>query len=555
MSLTMLGSLAGGIGLFMLGMRLMTDGLKLAAGHALRNILEKSTETRLRGLLSGAFITSLVQSSSAVTVATIGFVNAGLMNLKQAITVIYGSNIGTTITGWLVALIGLQVNIKAFALPAIGIGMFLHLIKGKQRLGALGEVLAGFGIFFLGIEILKITFHGLGEGIPLASFNLGGFSGTVFYLSIGFLLTLFMQSSSASIAIVLTATAGGAITLNNAAAVVIGANIGTTSTAALAVLGATPNAKRVAGAHAIFNVITGLVAIALLPLLLEFLIHLRQTLQLNTAPTTILATFHTTFNVLGVILMWPVTKAMVSYLKKRFRSTEEDEAHAVYLDKNIIGTPILALHALAKEIERIGIIARRMAQGAMSSETGPSEQLEKDKTVLVALEDKVADFIRLMQRGNLPHELDDALPNALRTAKYYREIAEVSFRIAKMQNIPRPIEHSELAEKFADFRGQVVKFLKAADAFAEGYSSDDCTSQLKELLSDYKHLKASLLRAGTRGELPVGKMVHQLELNSDICRIADQAEKGARYLAGLTSVEIEEKKEEDEQPEENLQTE
>lgn len=549
MSLTILGSLAGGIGLFMLGMRLMTDGLKLSAGHALRNILKKSTETRLRGLLSGTFITSLVQSSSAVTVATIGFVNAGLMNLEQAITVIYGSNIGTTITGWLVALIGLQVNIKAFALPAIGIGMFLHLIKGKQRQGALGEFLAGFGIFFLGIEILKATFHGFGDGIQLANFIDEGFVGVAFYLSIGFLLTLFMQSSSASIAIVLTATAGGAITLNNAAAVVIGANIGTTSTAALAVLGATPNAKRVAAAHAIFNIITGVVAIVLLPLLLSFLIHLRQTLQLNTEPTTILATFHTAFNVLGVILIWPATKTMVSFLKKRFRSTEEDEAHAVYLDKNIVGTPVLALHALAKEIERIGVIARRMAQGAMSSETGPSRQLEKDKTVLITLEDKVADFIKLMQRGNLPHELDDALPNALRIAKYYREVAEVSFRIVKTQNIPRPIEHPELAEKFADFRGQVVKFLKTADAFAEEYSSDACTRQFQELLTDYKHLKASLLRAGTRGELPVGKMVHQLELNSDICRIADQAEKGARYLAGLTSVKIAEKKEEAEQPE------
>lgn len=544
MSLTMLGSLAGGIGLFMLGMRLMTDGLKLAAGHALRNILEKSTKTRFRGLLSGAFITSLVQSSSAVTIATIGFVNAGLMNLKQAITVIYGSNIGTTITGWLVALVGLQVNIKAFALPAIGMGMFLHLAKGKQRQGALGEFLAGFGVFFLGIEILKITFLGFGEGIQFSSFSGGGFIGTVFYLSIGFLLTLFMQSSSASIAIVLTATAGGAITLNNAAAVIIGANIGTTSTAALAVLGATPNAKRVAAAHTIFNAITGVAAIALLPLLLGFILHLCQALQLNSSPTTILATFHTTFNVLGVIVMWPATRAMASFLKKRFRSAEEDEAHAVYLDNNIVGTPILALHALAKEIERIGVIARRMAQSAMSSEAGPGEQLEKDKTVLITLQDKIGDFIKLMQRGNLPHELDDALPNALRTSKYYREIAEVSFRIAKMPNTPHSIEHPELAEKFADFRGKVVKFLQAADAFAEEYSSDACTTQLQELLADYKHLKASLLRAGTRGELPVGKMVHQLELNSDICRIVDQAEKGARYLAGLTSIEIEEKKEE-----------
>jgi phosphate:Na+ symporter len=153
MTLSMIGSLIGGIGLFQLGMLLMTDGFKLAAGKTLRNILESSTSTPLKGLLSGALITSLVQSSSAVTVAIIGFVNAGLMSLSQAITVIYGSNIGTTMTSWLVALIGFKVNIKAFALPAIGVGMMQRLIKGPGRQGAIGEALAGFGVFFLALRL------------------------------------------------------------------------------------------------------------------------------------------------------------------------------------------------------------------------------------------------------------------------------------------------------------------------------------------------------------------------------------------------------------------
>ena len=144
----MIGSLLGGIGLFLLGMVLMTDGLKTAAGKTLRNILQSSTGTPMRGLLSGALITSLVQSSGAVTVAIIGFVNAGLMSLGQAVTVIYGTNIGTTMTSWLVAIIGFNVNIKAFALPAIGMGMMYRLIKGSGRQGAIGEALAGFGVFF-----------------------------------------------------------------------------------------------------------------------------------------------------------------------------------------------------------------------------------------------------------------------------------------------------------------------------------------------------------------------------------------------------------------------
>ena len=155
MSASTIASLLGGIGLFLLGMRLLTDGLKTAAGRALRGILARSTGTRLRGVLSGALITSVVQSSSAVTVATIGFVNAGILTLLQAVAVIYGSNVGTTATGWIVAIVGIHVNIKALALPAVGAGMLLGLFGRGDRLRAAGQALAGFGVFFLGIDVLR----------------------------------------------------------------------------------------------------------------------------------------------------------------------------------------------------------------------------------------------------------------------------------------------------------------------------------------------------------------------------------------------------------------
>jgi len=151
MTISMLGSLIGGIGLFLLGMRMMTDGLKYAAGSSLRNILESSTRTPFLGICTGAFLTSLVQSSSAVTVATIGFVNAGLVDLGHAVSLVYGSNIGTTMTGWLVSLVGFKINVKMFALPAIGLGMFLRISRSEGRYGAFGDVLTGFGVFFLGI--------------------------------------------------------------------------------------------------------------------------------------------------------------------------------------------------------------------------------------------------------------------------------------------------------------------------------------------------------------------------------------------------------------------
>ena len=534
MTLSMIGSLLGGIGLFLLGMLLMTDGFKLAAGKTLRNILEGSTSTPMRGLLSGALITSLVQSSGAVTVAIIGFVNAGLMSLSQAITVIYGSNIGTTMTSWLVALIGFKINIKAFALPAIGLGMMQRLVKGPGRQGAMGEALAGFGIFFLGIDVLKSSFEGIGAGIQLASLGGGGLISLFIFWGIGFLLTFMMQSSSAALAIVLTATAGGVIPLNDAAVMVIGANVGSTSTAALAVLGATPNAKRVAASHVVFNLLTGLVALMILPLLLKFLASLQLIVGKDAGPVTILAMFHTTFNILGVMLLWPMTGKMVVFLKNRFRTTEEDEARPRYLDNNVVSTPVLALHALAKELERLGVIARRMAKGALSTEAVPGPQLGKDKLVLDKLETKIGEFINHMQRSHLPADFDDLLPNGLRVAGYYAAIAELAIMVADKQAELQSLEDEKAAEAMAHFKGSVVRLLEIADMETEEYNVDFCMEQVHLLIDEYHDLKARLLREGTQGLIPVRQMVLLQELISYFRRIAEQAEKGARYLSGLT---------------------
>ncbi len=535
MHIATLGNLIGGIGLFLLGMQLMTDGLKIAAGQTLRNILERSTRTPFRGILSGAFITSLVQSSGAVTVATIGFVNAGLMDLRQAITVIYGSNIGTTMTGWLVTLVGFDFEINLFALPLVGLGMLLRLGRSHSRQGAIGEALAGFGIFFVGIDLMRSTFAGLGSGIDFTSLGGDSLLGRLFFLAVGFALTVAMQSSSASLAIALTATAGGLIPIASAASVVIGANIGSTSTAALSAIGATPNAKRVAAGHVLFNLATGLVALLILPLILRGLLLLPQALHQKTSATAILALFHTVFNILGVCLMWPFTRAMVRRLQKMFRSHEEDEARPLYLDKNIAATPSLAFHALAKELERMGGIARRMAKGAMSSEAGGSPQLATDRQILLRLEMEVGNFINLVRRGTLPEALDHVLPNGLRVTSYFREIADVSLRVAQLQQQGHRMDNAELAAEVSLYKQKVVRLLNLADVEREEYREEECAALFAETEELYRHLKASLLKAGTKGVLPVAQMVLQIDLMSDIRRIADQSEKGARYLATLTS--------------------
>jgi phosphate:Na+ symporter len=533
MSLALMENLLGGMGLFLMGMWLLSEGLKLAGGHALRIILSHWTGTPLRGLLSGVFITSLVQSSSAVTVATIGFVNAGLISLQRAVRVIYGSNIGTTVTGWLVAFVGLQFDIKVFALPLIGIGMLLRISGGGTRRAASGTALAGFGLFFVGIDFLRLAFAGLSQHVPLGAALNGGAGGLALAFVAGVLITVLMQSSSAAMAITLTAAAGGALPVTAAAAMVIGTNIGTTSTAVLAALGATPNARRVAAAHVAFNIITALAAFVLLPLLLWILKGFEGVLGSSGAPAVDLALFHTVFNVLGVSLMWPVSTRLVDFLERRFRSREEDEAQPRFLDRNIVTTPFLAIHALAMELERMGGIALRIAKSAMNTETTVDPRLEADSRVLDSLVEAVGEFTTLMQRSSLPAELDEVLPNALRVSRYYTEAVELARRIAAAQSAGEPIVAADLAAAVADFKAVVVKLLDTADVRNTEFSLEKSAAQLQELEGEYQRLKTHLLRGGAAGQLPVRRVVAQLDVCSDMRRLAEQAEKGARYLDGL----------------------
>jgi len=529
----MLGSLAGGIGLFLLGMWLMTDGLKFAAGGTLRRLLARWTGTRLRGIASGALITSLVQSSSAVTVATIGIVNAGLMGLGEAVTVIYGSNIGTTMTGWLVALVGFKIDIKLLALPLIGAGMLLRLLAAERRLGAFGMALAGFGVFFLGVDILKTAFAAAGASPALGLLTGGGASAVLLSLGVGVAMTVLMQSSSAAMAVIITAAAGGVIPLESALAMVIGTNIGTTSTALLATLGATPNARRAAAAHLSFNVLSALVALLVLPLFILLIRNLEHADSLDLGVPVLIALFHTLFNVLGVALMWPLTTRLVGELLRRFRSAEEDEARPRYLDRNVVATPVLAMQALSMELIRIGAIALRMAKAAMSAEGAAGTRLYTEAQVIDRLVDAVGEFSAVMQRSQLPPELDDVLPNALRVTRYYTEMAELTRLMDEAQRELPAIEAVGLAADISHFKGSVVDLLDGADAGAPDYSGEVNAAQLESLKEEYQRLKSHLLRAGTAGELPVRRVVEYLDVFSNMRRLAEQAEKAARYLAAL----------------------
>ncbi|NOR73045.1 MAG: Na/Pi cotransporter family protein, partial [Mariprofundaceae bacterium] len=410
-------------------MQMMTDGMKMSAGNSLRRILKSSTRTPIRGILSGALITSLVQSSSAVTVATIGFVNAGLLTLKQAIRLAYGSNLGTTMTGWLVAIVGFGFHIKTFALPAIGIGMLMTIFARHGRYPAIGKAIAGFGLFFLGIDLMKSGFTGLESLIVLDALQASGLIGLVVFVGTGFLMTLIMQSSSAAIAITLTAAAGGVVALPAAACMVIGANVGTTSTAALAAIGATPNAKRVAAGHVIFNLMTGAVALLTLPLMLVAIEWFQKSAGMAGGPATFLALFHTLFNLLGVLLIWPFTQRLVTFLKRQFRAAEEDEARPKYLDSTLINTPLLAHEALTKELERIQGISIRMAEDAINTEASLSPRLVADRFIMDKLINAAADFTSELRRADLPEEVAEALPLSMAATRYFSDVSDLAQEI------------------------------------------------------------------------------------------------------------------------------
>jgi len=523
--------LAGGVGLFLLGMELMTDGLKLSAGKSLQRILRSSTKTPLRGVLSGALITSLVQSSSAVTVATIGFVNAGLLKLKHAIRVAYGSNLGTTMTGWLVAIIGFHVNLKAFALPAIGIGMLMTLLIQNGRYAAIGKVIAGFGLFFLGIDLMKSGFEGLEGVISLEAIEEGGLLSLMIFIGVGFVMTLMMQSSSAAIAITLTAAAGGVITITSAACMVIGANVGTTSTAVIAAIGATPNARRMAAGHVIFNVITGAAALVLLPFLLYAIEWLQQTAGMSEGPATFLALFHTTFNLLGVLLLWPFTNRLVKFLKRQFVAAEEDEAQPKYLDNTLIGTPQLAHEALIKELERIQAIAIRMAEDAINTEASLSPRLKVDLEVLHKLADAVGSFCSKLRRKDLPEEIADALPLALASMRYFIDVAEMAEEIDRLQSKEVVGVFQELEDALADMRRQAIAILEDVKQSAtnESILVREATA-IAALENNYEAIKAQLLRAGATGKLTARHMVSLIELMKNIERQINHCVKGQSTL-------------------------
>ena len=514
-----IGNLIGGLGLLLIGMGLMTDGLKLAAGNTLRDILALWTNTRARGLFSGFLITGIVQSSSAVTVATIGFANAGILSLEKAIWVIFGSNVGTTMTAWIVALIGFKLNIEALALPMVGIGAILKLTGKETRRGFSGQALVGFGLLFLGIGFLKSSFESLSANISLPQAQELTLLLVLTYLFIGFLLTTVMQSSSAAMVVALSAAESGLVPYNIAAAMIIGANLGTTTTAIISVFGATSTAKRVAMAHVMFNVITALAALLLLGPMLWLGATVQTAFGLDTSPSVSLAIFHTTFNVLGVILMWPLSSRMVQMLNHRFQTQEETESRPRYLDKNVLALPYIAVDTLSLELSRIATMCVELFQKNLRLQ---DYDFKSRSAIIRNLAGEIGKFSAGLNKNELTPFISEALMSLMHALQEYILSIEISEDIARLGDIT--MEHQE-----SDFNTAFHEFIAAADRHLDSLTPDNTPETIKsadnyaEVEKKYDILKEVILLNASFGNLQISQM-------DILLQYANQVKRGCRHL-------------------------
>jgi phosphate:Na+ symporter len=386
--------IAGSLGLFLYGMKVMSDGIQRTAGDGLQKVLNFMTINRFAAALTGFVVTALVQSSSATTVMVVSFVNAGLLSLTQAIGVIMGANIGTTVTGWIVALIGFKFSIVTIALPAIGIGLPLVFSKrlGKQDLG---EILIGFGILFLGLDFLKDSVPDI-KSHPeylefLARFSDWGFLSFILFVAVGTILTVVIQSSSASMAITLTMAYSGWIDYPTAAAIIIGSNIGTTVTAYLAAIGTNTNAKRASRAHILFNIFGAVIMIIIYNPFLRLVDFIVPGDPATAAAIPEhLAMFHTLFNISNTALFIWFIPQFARLVEKLVPETMDDfdlKYHFKYISTGIQDMAELNLMKARAEISKMAAISEEMFDKFLTIFDKPNKKMSGKVKKLKDMED------------------------------------------------------------------------------------------------------------------------------------------------------------------------
>lgn len=382
--------LLGGIGLFLLAINLLTDGLKTFAGEALSKALVRFTGTPLKAFTSGAIVTVLAQSSTATTVTLIGFVSAGLISFPQAVGVVMGAGLGTTATGWVISVFGLKISLGFYALPLVGIGAFLKL-GGRGKWRGMGTALAGFGLMFVAIDILQGGMQGIAGRFDFHALPTTGLGAHVIVMLVGIVMTLILQSSTAAVATTLTALHASAISFDQAAVLVIGASIGTTATALIAAAGASVPARRTALAYVVFSLTNGVLAVLVLPGFLWVLEAAQRHLGLAGGPTS-LAAFHSLFTATGVLIFLPFAHRYARLIERLL--PDKGLTLTRHLDDSVLEVPPVALEATHRALTEIACATVGGIRGLLDADAANGQQKVR-ASVRLALQQTQHFFARI----------------------------------------------------------------------------------------------------------------------------------------------------------------
>ncbi|HMP91053.1 MAG TPA: Na/Pi cotransporter family protein [Kiritimatiellia bacterium] len=440
-------SVVGGLGIFLIGMRFMSDGLQAVAGDRLRKLIGAVTDNRVVGLLVGLFVTCIVQSSTITTVMTVGLVNSGFMTLMQSIGVIFGANIGTTVTGWILVL-----DIGKYGLPILGLSAFFYLFAKRDGVRYAGMALMGVGMIFFGLELMKNGFSPLRTNEEFRAwfhaFDASNYWGILKCVLVGCILTVILQSSSATLGITMGLASAGVIPFTTAAALVLGENIGTTITAFLATLGATTAAKRTAWAHILFNTLGTVWFVILFPFMITAVVALIghdpnsmvQAGDKETFPYILraIALVHTGFNVTNALLFLPMAGWLAWIVERIIPDRGQKEIHRLtYLDVRNALSPALGIvqsreqiHTMAEATEKMfGYLKSIMDNPAGDAEL--EEKLFRREQILDQMQKEVVLFLGRLLGGEVTHEVIDEARGQIRMADEYETLSDYQANVLK----------------------------------------------------------------------------------------------------------------------------